>query len=345
MGAHKIRARFPPLFDPRAGQTVLAPEANGAGYWVGAPTVVFDESLGFLLCYRRRRPRGVDPDRGYTAVIARSKDGFEFQDIWQITKGELDSTSIEKCSILRGRDGVYRYYMSYVDPADQRWRTDVIEARSPDAFDVAARREVFTAASASRAHDAPVEGVKDPVIYLVGGIYYLFLSIAAGTPPGAGDRTVLHATADVFNTGLLTAPSALATSTDGVHFRWRGECLRVGEPGSWHAYQARLNSVLRHDGLWYGFYDGAPSHEENYEEKCGLAQSFDLQTWEKITDSGPLVTVPWSTGSVRYTEALRVGPEIRYYYEMVREDGAHELRCAVAAADGTASSPDRRAAR
>ena len=46
------------LFDPEAGELVLTPEAPGAGYWVGAPSVLRD-GADVILTYRRRRPRGM----------------------------------------------------------------------------------------------------------------------------------------------------------------------------------------------------------------------------------------------------------------------------------------------
>ncbi|MCZ6792972.1 MAG: hypothetical protein O7J95_05090 [Planctomycetota bacterium] len=318
-----------PLFDPEAGRVVLEPESAGAGYWVGAPAISHDEERDtFLLAYRRRRPRGVGSDRGHVTAIAESRDGFDFEDIWSLEKEALDSTSIERCCVLRCPDGVYRHYLSYVDPADLRWRTDVLEAESPAGFELSRRREVFTAATASRHHGGPVEGVKDPKVFLVDGVYHMLLSIAEGAPEDPGAFRNLHATADVYNTGLLRATTALATSVDGVEFEWQGRCLDTGSAGSWDGYQSRLGTVIRRGDRWYGLYDGSASHRENYEEKCGVARSSDLRSWEKLTDESPLLTSPEGNGSLRYVDALTVGEEILYYYEMAREDGSHELRCA-----------------
>ncbi len=316
-----------PLFDPQAGSVILSPEAEGPGYWVGAPAVVRDDQRdSLLLCYRRRRPRGHESDRGYNALIAESTDGETFATIWGVTKEELETTSIEKCCVLRGHDGVYRYYLSYVDPADERWRTDVVEAASPERFDIRTRRPVFTAASASESHDAPVEGVKDPNVYRIGGLYYMLLSFAEGRPADESDAKHLHATSDVYSTGLLTAATAIATSTDGVHFEWRGKCLDAGTKGSWDQYQVRIGSILRRDSLWIGYYDGSASADENYEERVGIAQSFDLRSWERVTASKPALTVPHATGSVRYVDVLTIGRDLHFYFEVVKPDGSHELR-------------------
>ena len=329
MDAHKTHGVLP-LFDPTKGRVIAEPEAEGEGYWTGAPSVLRDGDTGvFYLCYRRRRPRGVEPDRGYETIIASSNDGLDFREILRVEKSALDSTSIEKCSLLRGLDGQFRYYISYVDSADQRWRTDVVVGDDPAALDVSTRREVFTAQRASRFQEAPVEGVKDPAAYIIGRVYYLFLSYVEGHSTDEAKRCEMHSTSDVYNTGILPAPTAYATSIDGISFRWHGRCLPVGDEGSWDGYQSRLGSIFRHGDVWYGFYDGSLSHHENYEEKFGLAQSADCVNWRRITESRPLVTVPWRTGSVRYTDAVRVEGDIYYYYEVVRPDGAHELRCSV----------------
>lgn len=327
--SEKSFARLP-LFDPEAGLVVRRPERSAPGYWVGAPTAIYDGARErFYLVYRRRRPREDVLDRSYEITIAESKDGIEFDDVWKMRKSELSSASIEKCSLLRGHDDRYRLYVSYVDPVDSRWRIDVLESDSPDSFDTARRSEVLTAASASRAHDLPVEGVKDPAVYLVGRVYYMFVSFAEGIAPSHGARRELHRTSDVYNTGLLTAPTALATSTDGVRFRWRGRVLPVGAKGAWDAYQSRLGSIVRRGGIWYGFYDGSRSHEENYEERAGMAQSLDLIGWEKTSEDGPVFAARSGSGSVRYIEVLRLDGDLHYYYEMATADGSHELRAAV----------------
>jgi hypothetical protein len=101
-----------PLFDPAGGQTVLEPEAPGAGYWVGAPSVLWDPARrSFLLTYRRRRPRGVHPDRGYVAHVAESPDGLRFTDIATLDKGFLGTTSMEKFCLTRPSGRPYRLYV------------------------------------------------------------------------------------------------------------------------------------------------------------------------------------------------------------------------------------------
>jgi hypothetical protein len=74
------------------------------------------------------------------------------------------------------------------------------------------------------------------------------------------------------------------------------------------------------------FYDGSASVGENYEERTGLAITFDLMNYQHVTDSAPLLVSPHASGSLRYMDVVRLGEDIYYYYEYARPDGSHELR-------------------
>ena len=210
--------------------------------------------------------------------------------------------------------------MSYVDPADQRWRTDVIEADSPAQFDIANRQKVFTAA------DLNVEGVKDPYCFTFEGKTYLLLSYAPGNPnANEADKSEMHATSDIYNTAHTKSSSGLAVSKDGITFEWLGDVFAPSESG-WDCHAARLGSILFRPPVFIGFYDGGPTHLENYEEKTGIAVSSDLKTWHRVSVDGPAITSPHGTGSLRYMDPLEMPGETRYYYEYARADGAHEIR-------------------
>ena len=56
-----------------------------------------------------------------------STDSRHFEDIWSTTKDAYDSVSIERSAICRGRDGDWRYFTSFVDPADGRWCVSVLK--------------------------------------------------------------------------------------------------------------------------------------------------------------------------------------------------------------------------
>jgi hypothetical protein len=162
-----------PILDFAQGTVVRNPPGEGPGYWAGAPSVTYDEERGdFYLVYRLRRPRGVEPDRGAEVRIARGREGVDFEDIWRGTKEILRSASIERCALVREAAGRWVLYVSYVDPADGRWRVDRVETDRPDAFDLACAQAVLTAA------DLGVEGVKDPFVFQVAGLQHMIVSVA-----------------------------------------------------------------------------------------------------------------------------------------------------------------------
>ena len=79
-----------PLFDPHDTVTVREPLGQGPGWWAGAPSVLWDEQERcFYLYYRYRKPRELG--RGVECRLARSEDGVNFEDIWQVEKGQIDS--------------------------------------------------------------------------------------------------------------------------------------------------------------------------------------------------------------------------------------------------------------
>jgi len=246
-----------PLFDPREGMTVAEPLGSGPGWWAGAPSITYDQAQSrYLLYYRLRKPRELG--RGAECRIAASTDGVHFETVWSMTKEQLGTVSMEKACLLRCLDGLWRLYISYVDPVDSKWRTDVLEAATPEHFSPEVRRTVFTA------QQIGAEGVKDPWVCIVGRMYYMLLSYAP-TPQALkeADRQRMHATGDVYNTGITKSVTGLATSTDGVAFEWRGMIMDVGK--GWDKYCSRLSSFIYRPPVFVGFYDGSTSVEENYE--------------------------------------------------------------------------------
>jgi hypothetical protein len=318
LAAHSRWFGRAPLFDPRTGTTVLEPPGKGAGYWAGAPSALYDDDTeNFYLYYRLRVP--LELGRGVECRVARSQDGATFTDIWKARKQDFDSPSVEKACLMKTPDGQWRLYLSYVDGADNRWRVDMMEAPEPGTFDPATRQKVFTAAQVG------VEGVKDPVVLLIGHTYYMLLSYAP-SPESVSDqqRAKMHATADVYNTGITRSCTALATSTDGARFEWHGEVFGPGE--SWDAYCGRLGGVVYLPPVFTVFYDGSASVDENYEEKTGLAMSLDLRHFERVSRAAPILTSPHASHSLRYIDAVQLAEQIYYYYEYARSDGSHELR-------------------
>ncbi|MBI2298193.1 MAG: hypothetical protein HYU66_04450, partial [Armatimonadetes bacterium] len=164
----------------------------------------------FYLTYRLRQPR---PVRGGITRIAMSCNGIAFQDIWECRKEQLDSESIERCALMKGLDGVWRWYVSYVDPETSQWRTDVVEADSPEQLDVTRRRKVFVSADLEG-----VEGIKDPYLIVLGRLYYMVSSIGLSPKMPAAQARAKHATGDIFNTGLTVSSTGLSVSHNGTDF-------------------------------------------------------------------------------------------------------------------------------
>ena len=286
---------------------IEAPPGPGIGHWAGAPGAFSDGDIVYLV-YRLRRPR---PRRGGDLRIARG-DGERFQTIWRATREDFGSQSIERCAILRdGRR--WRLYVSYVDGVDQRWRIDVIEAGSPDSLDPAARRLALGPDMARAA------AVKDPWIRRVGDRWWMFVSY--GERP-VGER-LLHGSGDALSTGAVKSETGLATSADGLRWKWEGKVFAGARKG-WDKSTARLTTAFRTGDGWLGLYDGASDISENYEERCGLARSEDLRAWERI-GSGPAVGAAGGPGTVRYVESVVFGERLLFFFERTRADGAHEL--------------------
>ncbi|MPY89506.1 MAG: hypothetical protein GEU99_16465 [Luteitalea sp.] len=312
----------------RDAHVLRAPVGPGQGYWTGAPGVCYArDEQAFYVTYRIRRPRlpaalakagGAPPDRGGEARIARSTDLTHFDDVWSVTKDAYDSPSIERSAIRKGPDGAWRYFTSFVDPADGRWCVSVLKHSDVCRFDPSTAQRLFTA------RPLGLEGVKDPWIFEDGGVYYMMLSVALRSDQ---TREESHATLDIFNTGDCISATGLARSRDLDAWEWLGVVFAPSASG-WDAYCRRINSLARHDGKHVAFYDGSASHLENDEEKTGLALSSDLQAWTTLTARGPALTSPHASGSLRYLDTVATDECTWAFYEFARPDGAHDLRVA-----------------
>jgi hypothetical protein len=309
---------FPGLFDPGATSIIRSPEREEPGYWVGAPGAFYDVETGdYYLLYRIRRPRGVNPDRGAEVHLARSRDGLQFETIWTCNKDQLETASIERNAVRRLDNGQFALYLSFVDPADGRWRIDVCTSDRIDRFDVTRRTTVFTSA------DLGIEGVKDPVVFRVAGQWQMIVSFA--TAAQSATQHQLHSSLDAYNTGLIRSATGLAVSDDGIEWQWIGEIFGPAKTG-WDSYCARIGTIFRRDGVWLALYDGSASVKENYEERLGVAYSFDLRTFHRVTRSSPWMNTPHGRGALRYFDVLDFPDRQLIYFEMARADGSHDLR-------------------
>ena len=293
------------LFDPERGRVIVPAPGDGRGAWAGAPGV-WREGDDLFVAYRVRLP---PPARGYELRIAAIQND-EARDLWRVGKDELAAESIERAALVRdGRD--WRLYLSYVDARDRQWRIGLLESRDVDSFDARQIRAVLHPAGVGMA------AVKDPWMRYVEGRWLMFVSCGR-----AADADGLHATGDALSTGLVRSESGLATSVDGAAWQWEGIVFSPSA-GGWDRSTARLTTAVRDGDGWIGFYDGAGSLVENYEERCGSARSPDLRTWTRESVAGPAVGTRRGAGGVRYLDVTAAGDAV---YEYTRGDGAHELR-------------------
>ncbi|MFT4692602.1 MAG: hypothetical protein ACJASX_000961 [Limisphaerales bacterium] len=303
-----------------AGQIVREPVGDEKGYWVGCPGAYHDaEENAWYLTYRIRRPRGVQPDRGGEVRVCRSTDLKQWDDVLTIRKDQYNTASIERSVIRRGPDGQWRYFSSYVDAEDGRWCTNLITAPTVGELDPAKQKVIFKAAPLG------LEGVKDPWVTEIDGVYHMFLSIALPTGKTGDDA---HSSLDIYNTGQCVSATGLATSTDLDNWDYHGTIF-APEGDGWDKYCRRINSVVRKDGKYYAFFDGSASHLENYEEKTAIAVSDDLKSWTNLNPDGPALVSPFSSTSIRYIDAQPLDGKWHVFYEFAREDGAHNMRLVV----------------
>eukprot|EP01113_Clastostelium_recurvatum_P026173 TRINITY_DN3140_c0_g1_i6.p1 TRINITY_DN3140_c0_g1~~TRINITY_DN3140_c0_g1_i6.p1 ORF type:complete len:352 (-),score=46.35 TRINITY_DN3140_c0_g1_i6:45-1100(-) len=323
---HMSRVLSPPgpgaLLDPSRGVAVIPPAHTGPGHWAGACSVTRDETTGsFYLYYRVRQPR---PIRGGHCYIAESKDGLTYRTIWQATKEEIGTQSMEKSCLTKVADDMWHLYISYVDEATNMWRIDLIQAQHPSQFDVKKRIPVLSASMANAA------GVKDPCVYMVGGTYHMYYTYASARSHATED---MHATGDAYNTDQIVAGTGLATSQDGITFEVADPvlvpALQTGPSDAWDRFCMRLCSIYCNGGVYHAFYDGSSSVEGNYEERTGLAVSTDLRSFARVPSRVPLLASPHASGCLRYMDVLEADGQRFFYYEYAREDGSHELRVKV----------------
>jgi hypothetical protein len=283
---------------PQPDRSVVAvpPPGTGPGMWAGAPSAARSDDEIYL-AYRLRRPIG--EGRGYAVVVARSTDGERFQSLLTINKQELDTESLERPALVTTPEGSWRLYLSCATPGTKHWRIEVLEAPHPSAFD-ARRSRVVLPGDAST-------GIKDPVIVYDGSVWHLWASAHPMAVPEEADQMVTD----------------YACSPDGLNWEWQGTALSP-RPGMWDSRGVRISAVRMAAGSVVAFYDGRASAAENYEERTGVAAGPGPTS---LTSQRPIAQSPYGTGGLRYLSILDLGDSgERYYYEMTREDGAHELR-------------------
>jgi len=283
---------------PELSVVAIEPPGSEAGTWAGAPSAVRDGEQ-ILLAYRLRRPIG--HGRGYAVAIARSGDGVHFETIQVITRDEMDTESLERPALVRTPSGAWRLYVSCATWGTKHWRVELLEASAPDAFDARQRAAVLPG-------DATT-AVKDPVIRHEAGTWHLWASVHPLDDPASTDRMTTD----------------YATSLDGIDWTWHGHALSP-RPGEWDSRGVRVSAVRFGAGEIVAYYDGRASVAENYEERTGVAVGASP---DALTAVGgvPVGGAPAGRGGLRYLDIVDLGNgRERWYYELTRPDGLHELR-------------------
>lgn len=294
-------------FDPTRGTVIREPPGRGYGYWAGGHKVFWDGAR-FVLFYRLRTP--LEHGRGGLARLAVSTDGFNFDDVWEVDKSQLASTSIEVGHCVKTNDS-WRLYLSYEVAGTSAWRIDLIEGSDLESLDPQARRTVLSPG------DYGLPWIKDPFLVPANDGWHLFAAAPprrSSIPADEGDTLVARP---------LDA-TVLATSADGRYFDSLQYVFEPPGGGTWHGNRARLNSVFELDDIWIATYDGGRTFYDNYEEWAGLATSHDGIAFSRLPQPEPWIRSPH--GSVRYIYGQPTDGGMLFYYEYCREDGSHDLR-------------------
>ena len=141
------------LFDPSDGVSVVRPEVDQEGYWVGSPYPLSDGEKVYLY-YRYRDPRR----RGWKAVVAESDNGEDFTPVVKIDRIEVGAISLEGGALVKER-GDYVLYLSFNDCEDRRWKIKAIKARNIS---------FLNGSPGPRVHRFPLKPRNIPIVHYLG---------------------------------------------------------------------------------------------------------------------------------------------------------------------------------
>lgn len=282
-----------PTFDDV--DVVVPAPADGPGNWTGAASATVVDGV-FWLTWRVRRP--LTDGRGVAVVVARSTDGVRFEPVVEVSRDAFGAESFERPVLVALPEGGWRLYLSCATPGSKHWWVDSLTAPTPEELTRGERRVVLQG-------DART-AVKDPVITTGPVGWEMWLCCHPLDVPGQEDRMTTHR--------LLSA--------DGLTWDDHGEVL-AGRPGEWDERGARVTTVLPGDPGAV-LYDGRADAAANWYETTGLAR-WDGSRLVPDPTVAPIVS-PHSDGAFRYASAVALADGgTRFYIEMARPDGAHDL--------------------
>lgn len=282
---------LPDLGDPRV---VVPAPGDGPGNWAGAASAIRDGGEIYLT-YRVRRP--LAEGRGVSTVVARSHDGETFAVLCQVDRDDFGAESFERPALARTDQG-WRLYLSCATPASKHWWIEALDAESVSGLPLGQRTVVFPGNERV--------AMKDPVIVRTANVWHAWICEHPLDLIGHEDRM----------------STSYWRSADGLE--WRRERLVLApREGEWDARGARVTDVLSLDPLVV-LYDGRAHAEENWFEGTGVACG-DLDSLLAASEAPPLRS-PFSDGAARYaTHVTMPDRSLRYYLELARPDGAHDL--------------------
>jgi hypothetical protein len=316
-----------PRFNPDEGNVIAEPPGEGFGFWIGAPSAVYDPETKQFYCYLRARwPLG-DRRGGLCRILASADPqapAAEWEVVWEATREQFGANSIERSALIRDLEsGEWRLYVSSetaqaYDRNPATWRVDLLQAMEIGQFEPRERRVVMDASMYGFSH------VKDPVVLVVGGEWLALTSVAWRDQHLGPDEQGLVRSR---GRGII----ALHRSIDGIDFPTAqviAEPLTTlpGQHG-WGGINVRPSSVTYLGGCWSLLFDEGAGRADSYDEQCMLAVSTDFKEWRRLTPSHkPWVRSSHASGSVRYVDVVLRGDTAHYFYEYARADRAHELR-------------------
>lgn len=278
---------------------VPAPEP-GPGNWAGAAAAVLHEGT-FWLAYRVRRP--IIEGRGVSVVVARSADGVAFEPVAEVRREAFGAASFERPALVPLPGGGWRLYLSCATPGSKHWWIEALDAATPAELPEGRRTVVLPGSDTA--------AVKDPVVAVDETGWRMWICRHPLTDAGHEDRM----------------ETDFATSDDGLRWCVHGPVL-TGTAGGWDQRGARVTTVLRPDPLTV-LYDGRADAAANWFEQTGLAVAADGRL-ETVGD-GAIGRSPHSDGALRYATAVPLPDgRTRFYFELARPDGAHDLVTSVA---------------